>query len=868
MVFAMLLRSPRSGRTSSWASGSGRSGGAWTGARVLFSACARTSAFITLPWGPEPWSAPRSTPISRAMRRVTGVARTFRPSPLPACALVCAPCADAPACGCGRLAVCRGAGCPACSAERLGAACDAAPETAAAGDAPAPSTSRTIRVECTFAISPSLPTVFTTLPRRGLGMVTVALSVITSTSGWSSTIWSPAFTSHLTISPSTTPSPMSGSLNSNWDMSGLVGFQLAQRLQDPRRERQVVVFQRVRERRIPAGDAGDGGLRVAEAALLDERADLRRKATSSRRLLHDGAAAGLADAARDGLDVQRPERSEVDELRVELRSLLHRLQRLVEHGAPGDHRHAPTFAGDLRLADGDGVLAFRHFPFRRPVDALRLHEDDRVVLADGRDQKALRVEGIGRAHDLEPRRVDEERLRRLRVVVAALDPASHRRADHHRRAVLAPAAVPQLGELVHDLIERREDEVRELDLRDRAQSVHRHPDRRTDDSRLGQRRVDHALGPELLDQTHGGAEHPTELPHVLAHHYHARIAAHLDPQGVIDGLNDVPGWHPLPAVLDPALDEVLAGLVAGADQRPGGDEPEAEREALPLELREHLRPDELLHRQVLLRRPEVLPQREDVAAGRAQVAHRLQHFAARLAQPEHDAALRAHATALVELEHLEGLAVCGAPVAHPRRQALHRLEIMRRDRGLGVDDHLQRIARALEIRRQHLHQRPRRRPAELDDGLGEVRGASVRQLVPVHRGDHQVIEAQLAYRLGKVTRLQRIERPGDPAVHVTEAATPGADVPHQHHGGGAAAPAFADVRTARLFTDGVEVQLAQGALDVLVPAAARHAHLEPLRLGLAPRARPTAELDQRVGHEGGGITESGPDCEGALRSRC
>src|SRR6267143_1697048 len=123
MVFAMLLRSPRSGRPSSWASGSGGGGGrAWTGARVLFSACASTSAFITLPCGPEPWSAPRSTPISRAIRRVTGVARTFRPSPLPACALICAPCADALAGGWGRLAVCRGAGCPACSGGDLGCA--------------------------------------------------------------------------------------------------------------------------------------------------------------------------------------------------------------------------------------------------------------------------------------------------------------------------------------------------------------------------------------------------------------------------------------------------------------------------------------------------------------------------------------------------------------------------------------------------------------------------------------------------------------------------------------------------------------------------------------------------------------------------
>jgi hypothetical protein len=48
-------------------------------------------------------------------------------------------------------------------------------------------------------------------PRRGDGIVTVALSVITSTSGWSSSTGSPGFTNHFRTSASTTPSPMSGS---------------------------------------------------------------------------------------------------------------------------------------------------------------------------------------------------------------------------------------------------------------------------------------------------------------------------------------------------------------------------------------------------------------------------------------------------------------------------------------------------------------------------------------------------------------------------------------------------------------------------------------------------------------------------------
>src|SRR3954470_16642296 len=206
----------------------------------------------------------------------------------------------------------------------LGAACAGAPVLGDAWAAPPPSSSSTTRTPCTLVISPSLPTVCSTLPRRGLGMVTVALSVITSTSGWSSTIWSPGFTSHLTISPSTTPSPMSGSLNSNWAMSGLIRFQPAQRFEDPRRERQVVVFERVRERRVPAGDAADGRFQGGEAAFLDQGADLGGESARPRRLLDDGAAPGLAHALRHGLDVERPERAQIDQLGIERGILLDR----------------------------------------------------------------------------------------------------------------------------------------------------------------------------------------------------------------------------------------------------------------------------------------------------------------------------------------------------------------------------------------------------------------------------------------------------------------------------------------------------------------------------------------------------------------
>src|SRR2546421_3388635 len=144
----------------------------------------------------------------------------------------------------------------------------------------------------------------------------------------------------------------------------------------------------------------------------------------------------------------------------------------------------------------------------------------------------------------------------------------------------------------------------------------------------------------------------------------------------------------LSAVLDPALDEVLAGLVAGADQRPGGDEAEAEGQSLAFETREHLGSDEFLDREVLLARPQVLPEREDVATHRAQIAHRGDHLAVRLAEPEHDAALGPHPAALVELEDVQRLAAGGAAGADARSEPLRRLHAWRRDPRRRADGHL------------------------------------------------------------------------------------------------------------------------------------------------------------------------------------
>src|SRR5690606_28758030 len=132
-------------------------------------------------------------------------------------------------------------------------------------------------------------------------------------------------------------------------------------------------------------------------------------------------------------------------------------------------------------------------------------------------------------HHLQPGDADEVRLGVLRVIVPAPDPSADGGADHHADRVLAPGPIPVLGELVHDLVVRRPDEVRELDLRDGDEAVHGHPHGRADDTALAQGRIDHARVAELVEQTRGHAEHAADLPDVFTQQDYALVPTHRNP---------------------------------------------------------------------------------------------------------------------------------------------------------------------------------------------------------------------------------------------------------------------------------------------------------------------------------------------------
>ena len=98
-------------------------------------------------------------------------------------------------------------------------------------------------------------------------------------------------------------------------------------------------------------------------------------------------------------------------------------------------------------------------------------------------------------------------------------------AQHQRHGQLAAGHEMRLRGAVDELVERERDEVDEHDLEHRAHARLRRADRDAGDRRLADRRVDHALGAELLRQAGGRGVGPA-LGDVLPEDEHALVGAH------------------------------------------------------------------------------------------------------------------------------------------------------------------------------------------------------------------------------------------------------------------------------------------------------------------------------------------------------
>src|SRR5690606_20513338 len=373
---------------------------------------ASRSSWLMRPAGPVPATWRRSTPASFALRRTAGEASGCSPSGRGAPVMPCAAAAVffAGSAGAGLGAAGLGdagggvsSGCPAAAV--AGFASSARGSAAAGSGFPSagaalPAVSILIRAEPTATVSPISAPSHEIVPSTGEGISTVALSVMTAAMMSSSRTGSPTLTCHSTNSASATPSPTSGILMTCSAMASSL-HRCGKRFAEPLRAGEIIPFLRVGIGRVPAGDADHRRFEVPEAVLLHQRGKLGAETGGQRRLMDDDAAAGLLHRGDDGVEVERHEGAQGDDLGVDA-GVLGCGCRDIDHGAVGEHGDGQTLAPHLGLAERHGVVTFgrlrhrvlrpcRHRPVvmtveRAVIEPLRLEEDHRVGVLDGRYQ--------------------------------------------------------------------------------------------------------------------------------------------------------------------------------------------------------------------------------------------------------------------------------------------------------------------------------------------------------------------------------------------------------------------------------------------------------------------------------------------------
>ena len=231
------------------------------------------------------------------------------------------------------------------------------------------------------------------------------------------------------------------------------------------------------------------------------------------------------------------------------------------------------------------------------------------------------------------------------------------------------------------------------------------------------------------------------------------------------------------------------------------------------------------------RRSQILADGQEVDPGRAQVVHHLVDLTLLLPEPDHDPGLgeAARIPLLDPVEQAERVVVAGAGPDRPV-EAGHGLEIVVVDVGSGIDDLCHRAFLAQEVGGQDLDRGRGRGFADRLDAAHELEGATVRQIIAVDRGDHDVPETELAERLGEMPGLVGVDRTRPPGLDVAEGAGPRAGIAKDHHRRVTLGPALPDVGAGRLLAHGMQALRPHQLPRVVIAGRGRRPDPDPGRL--------------------------------------
>ena len=231
------------------------------------------------------------------------------------------------------------------------------------------------------------------------------------------------------------------------------------------------------------------------------------------------------------------------------------------------------------------------------------------------------------------------------------------------------------------------------------------------------------------------------------------------------------------------------------------------------------------------RRPQVLGDRDDVAAGVEQIAQRRAHLVGGLAHAEDQVALGDQPVVAGRGQHREA-ALVAERRTDPLEDARHRFDVVRQHFWPRLEDLLEQCRFAVEVGDQQLDAGVGVELLDVAHGLGVQPRAAVGQVVAGDARHGGIPQSHRRDALGDPARLVAVEFGRLAGVDLAEVAAARALLAADEEGRLAVLPALVDVGAAGFLADGVQPLAADQVLQLRVLRARPQPGLDPRRLAL------------------------------------